>query len=357
MGEPPEILDGMTAAVQARVSERTTPGLQLIVQNQSGVVYEYDTGFAELASSRPMQPDTTMMAYSMSKTITAAAVLQLVDAGVIQLDDPINRYVPWQPYGDSILVRHLLSHTSGIPNPIPLRWVHPVAIDADFDDHAALVTVLVHHPRLRFHPGSRFAYSNIGYWLLGEIIATVSDGSFTSYVDEHVLRPLGIVPAEMGFSIVDPSRHAAGYLEKYSLMNVFKRVLIDAEYIGAYSGRWLRIRDHFVNGRAFGGLVGTARGFGKFLQDQLQDHSRLLSDTGRALFYEQQRTTRGPIAMTLGWHIGSRRGEPFFYKEGGGGGFHCMMRLYPRPKIGMVVMTNATAFDVSGLLDACASSR
>jgi hypothetical protein len=55
--------------------------------------------------------------------------------------------------------------------------------------------------------------------------------------------------------------------------------------------------------------------------------------------------------MTLGWHIGNLNGERFFYKEGGGGGFHCMMRLYPGDGLGTVIMTNATGFDVGRLLD------
>lgn len=107
-----------------------------------------------------------------------------------------------------------------------------------------------------------------------------------------------------------------------------------------------------MNGPAFGGLVGNARGFGAFLQDQLQEHSVLFNDTTRRLFYEQQSTAAGvAVPMTLGWHIADRGGARVFYKEGGGGGFHCMMRLYPKDAIGTVVMTNATGFDVAKLLD------
>jgi hypothetical protein len=78
----------------------------------------------------------------------------------------------------------------------------------------------------------------------------------------------------------------------------------------------------------------------------------LFNDTTRQLFYTPQQTTRGTsVAMTLGWHIGDLNSRRFFYKEGGGGGFRCMMRLYPAHGIGTVVMTNATGFDVRRLLD------
>lgn len=123
--------------------------------------------------------------------------------------------------------------------------------------------------------------------------------------------------------------------------------------IGDYAGRWLEIGSHYLNGPAFGGLVGTAKGFGKFLQDQLRPRSALFSELMRSLFYAPQQTTGGtPVAMTLGWHIGDLDGTRFFYKEGGGGGFHSMMRVYPGDGIGTVVMTNATGFDVRRLLDA-----
>jgi D-alanyl-D-alanine carboxypeptidase len=66
--------------------------------------------------------------------------------------------------------------------------------------------------------------------------------------------------------VADPAQLATGYLEKYSFMNLAKGFLIDRDLIGEYIGRWLEIRGHYVNGPPFGGLVGTARGFGKFLQ-------------------------------------------------------------------------------------------
>jgi D-alanyl-D-alanine carboxypeptidase len=210
------------------------------------------------------------------------------------------------------------------------------------------------NPRLVFQPGSKFAYSNIGYWLLGRVVECVTGQAFTSYVTSQVLQPIGASPDELGYVIPDPGRHATGYLEKYSLMNLAKRLLIAPEFIGTCTGPWLQIQSHYLNGPAFGGLVGTARGFGRFLRDQLAPHSTIFDDATRRLFFETQRTTQGkPMPMTLGWHIGSRNGLSCFFKEGGGGGFHCLMRLYPQRAVASVVMANATSFDVDACLDAC----
>ena len=329
-----------------------SPGIQYLAVRADDVVFEYAEGWADIAGRRRMDPATTMMAYSMSKTVTAAAVLQLVEARRVELDAPIDSCLDRQPYGPDVTVRQLLSHTSGIPNPIPLRWVHSSDLHKSFDDEAALASVLLKYPKLSSPPGTKYGYSNIGYWLLGRIVEQASGESFASYVRAHVLEPLGIAPQELGYEIVDPSHHAKGYLEKWSLLNLCKRVFVATELIGGYEDGWLRLNGHHVNGAAFGGLVGTARGFGKFLQDQLRPHSGLFTDNIRRQFYAPQCTKDAiPVQMTLGWNIGTARGARCFYKEGGGGGFHSMMRIYESRGVATVVMTNATNFDVSKLLD------
>ena len=345
-GRVREHLDRLVASSKA-------PGIQYVVVDSAQVVFAHDGGWADIRRRAALGPATTMMAYSMSKTITAVAVLQLVEANRIRLDAPVVEYVSGIPYGPQATVRQLLAHTSGVPNPIPLRWVHLADRHAALDEGAALAKVLREHPRLSFPPGSKYAYSNIGYWLLGRVVEEASGEPFTTYVESHVLRPLDAPPAELAYSIPDPSRHAAGYLARYSVMNLVKRFLIDRELVGEYDGRWLSIRSHYVNGPAFGGLVGTARAFGRFLQDQLASRSRLLGEGVRGLLYAPQHVGRGtPIPMTLGWHVSDLAGIRYFYKEGGGGGFHSMMRLYPDPGLATVMMANATGFNVRAALDA-----
>jgi hypothetical protein len=89
-----------------------------------------------------------------------------------------------------------------------------------------------------------------------------------------------------------------------------------------------------------------------FLRDQLASQPVIFSDATRRLFLERQRTARGTaIPMTLGWNVGTAGKLDYLYKEGGGGGFHSLMRLYLPQRIASVVMTNATGFDVNGFLN------
>jgi CubicO group peptidase (beta-lactamase class C family) len=320
------------------------PGMQYVVVDANRRLFEYDGGFSDVERRIPMKPTTTMMAYSMTKTFTAVAVLQLVERGKISLDESVLHYLPYIPYGPLVTVRQLLSQTSGIPNPIPLRWVHSASQGVTLDEEDALQGVMAANPRLAFAPGAKYAYSNISYWLLGKVIEQASGQPYETYMQRNVLAPLGLSAAQAGFKIADPLSQAKGYLARRSFMNLLKRFLVDGELIGKDEGRWAHILDNYVNGPAFGGLIATARGVSVLLQDQLGDRSVLLSPQTLRLFYSQQRVKgQGLVAMTLGWHIRELDGNRYFYKEGGGGGYHSEMRIYPEKKMGSVIMVNESS--------------
>lgn len=348
-----DCIDHNLTDVLSRYAGSRVPGLQYLVVDADETVFEYAGGWADLRNQRAMTQSTTLMAYSMTKTITAVAILQLTEGGQLRLDDGIDGYLRDNPYGGhSITLGQLLDHTSGIPNPIPLRWVHLAEEAASFDEDAALAEVLHDNPKLASGPGEKFAYSNIGYWLLGKIVERVSGQSYPDYLRAKVLSPLGLSAEVMDFVVPDPARHANGYLARYSLMNLVKGFLTDRKVWGEYEGRWLRLKSHYVNGPAFGGLVGTATGFSRFLQDQLRPESVLFGPETKRLLETGQCDRAGrPIPMTPGWHLGETHGEPYFFKEGGGGGFHSEMRLYPTKSMGSVVMVNDTAFHSTRFLN------
>lgn len=348
-----DVLRNSTTSDLNQYVRSEVPGLQYIVVTADRVLFEYAGGWADIQGQKAMVASTTQMAYSMTKTFTAVAILQLAEQRKLNLDDVIDRYLPNAAYhGHSITLRQLLNHTSGIPNPIPLRWVHLAAEDSSFSESEALSRVLHENPELAFKPGSKFAYSNIGYWLLGKVVEQVTGQSYPAYIRGNILQPLRLSAQEMGFIIPDGSRHAKGYLKKYSLMNLVKGFVIDRKFLGSYEGEWLRLNSHYLNGPAFGGLIGTARGFSRFLQDQLRTESVLLGlETKRLLETRQTDGAGRPIPMTLGWHVGETRGVAYFFKEGGGGGFHSEMRIYPKKGVATVVLANSTNFGSTRFLN------
>lgn len=164
------------------------PGVQYIVADADETLFEYAGGWADIKNRKPMTLDITMVAYSMTKTFTAVGILQGVERGNLGLDEVFHRYLPTGPYSRcTATVRQLLDHTSGLPNPIPLRWIHRVEEDTDFDEAAALAQVLGGNSEPASTPGKKFAYSDIGYWLLGKTIEQVTKQSYADYVRAQIL--------------------------------------------------------------------------------------------------------------------------------------------------------------------------
>jgi CubicO group peptidase (beta-lactamase class C family) len=321
------------------------PGIQYIMADRQGIVFEKNVGLTDIAGRVPLTSYHTFAAFSMTKTLTAIAFLQLHEAGKTGLDDKLSRHVA-HPYGPDITIRQVLAHTAGIPNPMPLEWVHLVEKHDDSDEAAALARVLGQDPKQTSATGRKYSYSNIGYWLLGKVVESASGQSYTEYVTQHIFRPLGLESKEIAFTISDPGMHAKGYLAKYSFMNLVKGFVTRREVWGDYEGRWLHIRNVYVDGPSFGGAIGTARGFSRILQDLLADSSRLLGKNAKELLFTQQKNSRGePVPMTLGWHIGDLDGMRYYYKEGGGAGFHGEMRIYPSSGKASVILTNNTSFN------------
>jgi CubicO group peptidase (beta-lactamase class C family) len=148
-------------------------------------------GMADFAASRPNHPDAVFQLASAAKPFTAIAVLQLRDKGRLALSDPVKRHLPGFPFPD-ITVRHLLSHTSGLPDlelfePLVARAPAHVVTGRD------LIPALQDWKQpLRFAAGEQFRYSNINYQLLAELVAAVSGRSFGHYLRDAVFRPAGM---------------------------------------------------------------------------------------------------------------------------------------------------------------------
>ena len=133
-----------------------------------------------------MNEATIQMAYSLTKAITGIAVMQLAERGQIELDAPLQRYYQRHPYGDGVTIRQLLSHTSGVPAPMPLDWF---ALQGEpFDGDQQLQRLLAQHPRLRHAPGQEYGYTDGD----GTLDAEDTDGDGTA---DSTCNPCGEPPS------------------------------------------------------------------------------------------------------------------------------------------------------------------
>ncbi|MGB8694890.1 MAG: serine hydrolase domain-containing protein [Steroidobacteraceae bacterium] len=180
-------LDGI---LHAAMRNGPYPGLGVAVEINGQVVYARSMGFADLQSGTPFRRDTCFPIGSITKSFTALATLQLVAQRKILLDEPVGRYVKDLPKSlQSIAVRHLLNHTSGIVNYTDQPGF---PIDSQSDLVPAQVLGYVADKPLQFKPGTRFYYSNTDSYLLGLVIEQVSGLSYANYVQTHVLEPFGM---------------------------------------------------------------------------------------------------------------------------------------------------------------------
>jgi CubicO group peptidase (beta-lactamase class C family) len=353
-------MEELEAFLQEKAEKVSVPGLSVSVVKGDRVVWERGFGFTDLATSTPATPQTMYLWFSMTKIATATAVVRLAEGGDLDLDAPVTDYfagfsIVSQPR--QITVRHLLSHTSGLANPLPIRWVRPAGILAP-DRRAFVDRLLARHRKLRFTPGERASYSNLGYLVLGEVISEVSGASYEEYVRDAILLPLGM--NRTGFAYPEPEGHeaATGYQPLWRpLTPLFRRVLPHG-VVGPRQGRYVAFNPFYVNGPAYGGLVGSVDEAARLVLLHLNggqiDGTRLLSPESVA---EMRRITPrgGRRDFGLGWfraHEAAQRRPAFVEHLGGGAGFWNVMRLYPEESLGVVVMGNVTSYDHEAICDA-----
>jgi CubicO group peptidase (beta-lactamase class C family) len=336
-------------AVVEETVRRSVPGVSVAVVTGDGKRSLAAGGLADLARGTAARVDTLYLWFSMTKLVTATAAMTLVDDGRLDLDEPVRRWLPeFPPERDGarpVRVRHLLSHSSGLANPMPLRWVH-LADQPGLDSRELTLRLLRRHRRLRFPPGQRASYSNLGYLALGEVIAAAAGRPFNEHVRDRVLRPLEMATTGFGYPVDATARRATGYHPRRSPMTPLLRALLPPGILGPRAGRFVSFQPFLVDGAAYGGHVGSVEDAGRFLASHLDQRRSILSSASREAM--QRIAARGRrLEVALGWY---RRGRPqpgqrHLEHLGGGAGFWNMMRLYPDLGLGVVTMGNATRYD------------
>ncbi len=316
------------------------PGVQYLVMNKEKILIEYNGGMQDIKNKIPVTASTTFMLNSSTKTVTAAAILQLVEKGKIDLDSSMSSYYPDHPYGEGVTIRHLLNQTSGIPCPVPIKWFHLAEEHENFDENKALAEVLK-KSKLKSNPGEKYLYSNTSYWLLGKIIEKVSGLSYPEYIKKNIFQPLSIPSKEMDYTSPDIKLQAKEYQEKCSILNLVVYFMDDKKLRGKSEGKWTRYKFIYHNGYAYGGLFTNARGVGRFLQDMLKERPTIFSPETKEKFFTRQKTNADELVeTTLGWHVGELSGVNYFGKVGGGRGSCSNIRIYPDKGIATVYLAN-----------------
>ena len=191
--------------VKAQIQLRHIPAASIAVIKDGVVVKTAGYGLADIEHNIPARPDTVFKIGSVSKQFIAAGVMLLVQDGKVAVDEKVSKYIEGTPAAwQAITVRHLLTHTSGLTREGP--GFDPYKIQPDID-----VIRTAYPLPLQFKPGDNYQYSNLGYYILAEVIRRVSGKRWADFLNERVFAPLGMTSTRVtSVSDVIPNR-ADGY--------------------------------------------------------------------------------------------------------------------------------------------------
>jgi CubicO group peptidase (beta-lactamase class C family) len=167
------------------------PGCAVLVAKHGEIIYKKAFGSADLELNVPLASGMVFKLASITKQFTAIAILQLVEQSKISLQDSVQKFIPdFPPKGYTITIENLLTHTSGIKDYMQIDY-HELDMERRDFSPKQLIDSFKNYP-LEFEPGTKFSYSNSGYFLLGFIIEKVTGKSYQSYVQDDLLTRLGL---------------------------------------------------------------------------------------------------------------------------------------------------------------------
>lgn len=205
---PGDSLGGIVdAAVAAEMAARKMPGMTVAIARKGEILYAQGYGYADLSTCRPMQATDQMQMGSVTKQFTAAAVLQLQEAGLIDIERTVVSYLPDYAFDSRITVRMLLDQTSGLPDYLDFPSLQQYAESGA--SQATVLNAIVQTP-LRFAPGTAHDYSNSNYYLLGSIIEAVSSQTYPDHMASSVFGPAGLTNTSYERPSGSPSPYAPG---------------------------------------------------------------------------------------------------------------------------------------------------
>lgn len=294
--EPPK-LPGVGAALQEQIDRHEIAGAVTMVVSKDRVLHLETTGLADMAARKPMQPDTVFWIASMTKPITAAAVLMLQDEGKLNVHDPVAKYLPEfaslkTPSGQpaNLTLIQILTHTSGLG-----EAGGPAEREAK--TLANLVPLWLAAP-MQFEPGSRWSYCQSGINAAGRVVEVVSGMSFDAFLKKRLFQPLGMKSTTFYPGASERARQVTAYA-KNATTGSLEAVPPRPEF---------GPRDRPPQGN--GGLYSTAEDYGRFCQMLLGRGTfrgvRYLSEASVKLMSTPQTPATLPTGFFQGDSFGRR---------------------------------------------------
>jgi D-alanyl-D-alanine carboxypeptidase len=315
---------------QHTVHNREQPGVSIGIVYDQDLIWAKGYGYADVEEKIPATASTAYRIASITKLFTATAILQLRDAGKLQLDDPVAKHLDWFHLNDAfddspvITIRHLLTHTSGLPRELnSLYWD-----DMNFPEHTEFIKMFQESSTI-LPRETELKYSNVAFNVLGEVVASVSGKPYPDYVRENILKPLGMTGTQ-----VTPPEDMPTLAKGYGSRK---------------PGGQPRRMQPFFDKRAMapsGNMASTVEDLARFISLQFREDAVggaqiLKASTLKEMHRVHWLRPNWESGWGLGWSVVRVDGQVRITHGGSVPGYKTLVSAIPADKFGVIVLTNA----------------
>jgi CubicO group peptidase (beta-lactamase class C family) len=306
-------------SLMARYAQPGGPGASLLIVRDGRTVLARGYGLADVERRVPVTPETDFRLASLSKQFTATAIMLLVADGKLRYDDSVAALVAGLPaFARGVTVRHLLNHTSGLPD-----YEDFVPDTQTTQVHDADVPALISHaPGIKFAPGTHYAYSNTGYCLLALVVEHVTGRHFADVLRERIFTPLGMTNTMAREENTVVPHRAYGYTVRPT---------------GARRTDQSSTSATLGDGGIYSNIVDLAK-----WDRALEQHTLVRADAQRLAWTPPALPDTAVTEYGFGWFIGKAHGLTRQYHHGESRGFTNFILRYPDRRLTVVILTNRT---------------
>jgi D-alanyl-D-alanine carboxypeptidase len=310
--------------IEAEMKRLRIPGLSVAVIKDGTLVKATGYGLANLETGTLAHPGTVYKTASLSKPMIGVAVLQLVQDGKLSLEDKISRYlVDSPPSWSEITVRHVLTSTSGIPRDPVERDYQPYV-----NQPITAVIKAAYSLPLRFQPGEKWLYSNVGYYILAEIISKSSGTPWDQFIEQRIFIPAAMTSTRVTSTVEIVAHRAAGY------QTTKEGTLVNAE-------DWIAVRPS-------GAFLSSVLDLAKW--DAFVSRGAGLSDAFREILWTPAVLNNGgKTNYGCGWIIDTYRGRSRRHHDGQFPGFRSDYERFDDDKLSVIVLANSDNANIEPL--------
>jgi D-alanyl-D-alanine carboxypeptidase len=324
----------ITSIVKEAMAKQHLTGVEIGVGRKGTLLYSAGFGLRNRSAKLPVTADTVFAIGSITKQFTAAGAMLLVERGVVSLDAPLSRYLPTIPHAREITVRQLLDQTTGLHDYLEDKQLYASLVDASIKPHpiSYYVDIGAKQP-LEFKPGTKWAYSNTNYAILGMLDAKMSGKPYETYIRSAILAPQHLNDTEfMAFAPPAGTNVSEGYdytknryvtLKRYDMSwaNAAGALASNVQNLIAWDGA-------FFSGNVLNaGAVATA-----------------ITPPPGIQMLSAKKDVRNNIALgyAFGWVAGTDEGRRIIWHNGGTLVARAMNLVFPSDGLEIIVLTNQT---------------